>query len=428
MLPRKNTADSLPGNVPPSVPNRLVPEQSQDSSSNTALREAAVALTTFFLCLLGGIFHADDTVGAPGALAYVVAALSAALVLARHRIPVIALAAATVCALLVTPLGLLPTPLIIAPVIVISYAMTSRSERASSWLLIFTAVVLIIGPMLFFGGVISWEDSSRLGTVAAAPLMAGVLGRSTRHRRAYLDSIQERARRAEETRDSEARRKVAEERLRIARELHDLVAHQVTLANAQAAVAERLFDTQPDKARSTLRDLLQTTRNALDELRAAVGLLRQQDDESQAPEPAPGIAQLSNLFGSFTQIGLAVELRSEGSDRVLPPAVDLTAYRVVQEALTNTAKHSTAKTAQVQLAWEAKWLTIKIIDPGPARRTDPQRSSGYGLLGMGERSSAVGGEFSTQRPASGGFAVTVRLPLHIADNPDRIQPTTRNGQ
>lgn len=428
MLPRKNNAASLPGHVPSLAPHRLVPEHSQGTASKSAWREAAVGLATFGLCLLGGIFHADDTVGAPDASSYVLAALSAALILARHRFPVIALAAATACALLVTSLGLLPTPLIIAPVIVISYAMTSRSEARSVWPMIMTAVVLIIGPLLFVEGVISWEDSSRLGTVVACPLVAGVLGRSTRHRRAYLDSIQERARRAEQTRDSETRRKVAEERLRIARELHDLVAHQVTLANAQAAVANRLFDTQPDKARNTLRNLLQTTRNALNGLRAAVGLLRQQEDEGEADEPAPGLALLPNLLRSFKQIGLAIELCSEGNSWRLSPAVDLTAYRIIQEALTNTAKHSAAKSTEVQLVWEAECLTIKIIDPGPARPADPQHSSGYGLLGMSERSSAVGGEFAAQRLTSGGFSVTVRLPLHSAASPDRVQPTTGNGQ
>ncbi|HCJ53517.1 MULTISPECIES: sensor histidine kinase [Glutamicibacter] len=372
-----------------------------ETGARSLWREVLLVLLTVLLCLLGGMFHADDTVGAPPLLAYVLAAVGAGIALARHRFAVWAWVAATGCAVLV-PLEILLTPLVIAPLVLVSYTLISRGHRFGWWLVVAGA----LSALLAFTGAGSWEDSSRLGTVVAAPLMAGVLGRSARDRRAYLFSVQQRARRAEETRDSEARSKVAQERLRIARELHDLVAHQITLANAQAAVAERLFDTQPDKARVSLHELQQTTRHALDELRATVGLLREED----SPEPAPGLAQLAKLLASFEQLGVRVNLQTQGQPGALAASVDLAAYRIIQEALTNTAKHSQAKAAHVKLVWEARWLNLEISDPGPAK---PQQRPGYGLIGMGERAQVAGGQFSAQAQGD-GFIVSARLPLATA--------------
>ena len=269
-----------------------------------------------------------------------------------------------------------------------------------------------------------------MGVVAAFPLVAGVLGHSVRNRRAYLAAVEERARRAEESRDSEARRRVAEERVRIARELHDLVAHQITLANAQATVAAHLFDTRPEQTRKSLTELVETTGHALDELRATVGLLRQSGDAAAPAEPAPGLSRLPTLLESFRRAGLEVSVHQEGTARPLPPGVDLTAYRIVQEALTNVTKHAGTGSARVRLAWSRDRVTITVADDGGAPRTAPtasrpgasnvpDRPPGYGLIGMRERATAVGGHLSAGRRPEGGFLVSTQLPLPPAKDTTR---------
>ncbi|MBC7302267.1 MAG: sensor histidine kinase, partial [Nocardia sp.] len=256
-------------------------------------------------------------------------------------------------------------------------------------------------------------------SVAALPLIAGALGNATQSRRAYLAAMEERALRAEESRESEARHSVAEERVRIARELHDVVAHQITLANAQAVVAAHLFDSSPQQARSNLDNIIETTKNALDDLRATVGLLRQAGDAGASAEPSPGLSQLPQLLDSFRRAGLQVTMDHEGAPKPLPPGVDLTAYRIIQEAMTNVGKHANTSSARIRLSWGRNRLTITITDDGPDSRqpsqpaafTLPDKSSGYGLIGMRERASAVGGHLVTGKSPAGGFIVSADLPL-----------------
>ncbi|MEI5101199.1 sensor histidine kinase [Streptomyces sp. PmtG] len=406
-------------------------------------REAAVTATAFSLCLLGGVLKEDNSAPTPPSLAaYVIAVVSSAALLARHRAPLAAMAVTTACGMLVPPLGLLLSPLIVAPAVITaySYALTMRNERRAA-----TAVSLISGALLLAAtplfGALSWKDASRVGAVAAFPLVAGVLGRSVQNRRAYLAAVEERALRAEESRDSEARRRVAEERVRIARELHDLVAHQITLANAQATVAAHLFDTRPEQTRKSLKELVETTSDALDDLRATVGLLRQSGDAAASAEPAPGLSQLPTLLESFRRAGLEVTVRQEGAARPLPPGVDLTAYRIVQEALTNVTKHAGTGSARVRLAWSRDRVTITVADDGRGARTAPttaegpsaatagERPPGYGLIGMRERATAVGGHLSAGRRPEGGFLVSTHLPLPPAKDPTPATDgaTTREG-
>jgi signal transduction histidine kinase len=246
--------------------------------------------------------------------------------------------------------------------------------------------------------------------------VAAVLGRLARHRQAHLAYVEERALRAEVSRDSEARRKVGEERIRIARELHDLVAHQITLANAQANVAAHLFGTNPDKARTSLDEVVETTRHALDELRATVGLLRQHDDAPTPPEPAPGLALVPMLLESFRLAGLEVSVHHDGTAIPLPPAVDLTAYRIIQEALTNVTKHATARSAEVRLTWDTERVGISISDDGVRSHSPLEHSPGYGLIGLRERTTAVGGSLTAGPRPEGGFIVTAHLPLPVVES------------
>ncbi|MEV6000989.1 sensor histidine kinase [Streptomyces griseomycini] len=396
--------------------------------------EAAVTATAFAFCLLGGVMQVDDTLSAPPAAAYFIAVVSCAVLPVRRRAPLAALAATTAVGVLVPPLGLLLTPLIVAPAVITaySYSLAARTERHAASAVLLTSAALVTSIPLF--GDFSWKDASRMGVVAVFPLVAGVLGHSVRNRRAYLAAVEERARRAEESRDSEARRRVAEERVRIARELHDLVAHQITLANAQATVAAHFFDARPEQTRKSLEELVETTAEALDDLRATVGLLRQSGDAAAPAEPAPGLSRLPALLESFRRAGLEVSVHQEGTARPLPPGVDLTAYRIVQEALTNVTKHAGTGSARVRLAWRRDRVTITVADdgkgprtastasPGPSASTVPDRPPGYGLIGMRERATAVGGHLSAGRRPEGGFLVSAQLPLppvkETAQRPD----------
>lgn len=343
--------------------------------------------------------------------AYLIAVVSAASLLGRRRAPVATMVATTLCGMLIAPLGLLPTPLTVAPAVISAYSLAVYAGLRTTISFVLPSAVLLVALTPSFEENVSWEDASRLVTVAAAPLVAALLGGASRQRRAYLAFMEERAVRAEETRDSEARRKVSEERVRIARELHDLVAHQITLANAQASVAARLFDTRPEQARASLDELVSTTRHALDDLRATVGLLRQRDDAPAPSEPAPGLGELPVLVDSFHRARLAVSVQHEGEARSLPPAVDLTAYRIIQEALTNVAKHSASGDARVQLTWDDEWVTITVVNDGGTPRMSRPESPGFGLIGLNERALAVGGELTASDRPDGGFIVTARLPL-----------------
>ncbi|MEU5023552.1 sensor histidine kinase [Streptomyces milbemycinicus] len=417
-------------------------------SRGTWWREAAVTATAFALCLLGGVVQNDgSTLSPPPAAAYFIAVVSCAVLPVRHRAPLAAMAATTASGMLVPPLGLLLSPLIVAPAVITAYSLTVRTERHAASAVSLTSVALLVASTPLFGA-LSWKDASRVGAVAAFPLVAGVLGYSVRNRRAYLAAVEERARRAEEDRDSEARRRVAEERLRIARELHDLVAHQITLANAQATVAAHLFDARPEQTRKSLKELVETTSDALDDLRATVGLLRQSGDSAAPADPAPGLSRLPSLLESFRRAGLEVSVHQEGTARPLPPGVDLTAYRIVQEALTNVTKHAGTGSARVRLVWNRDRVTITVADDGGGARTVPTASAGagastrpsasaaadrppgYGLIGMRERATAVGGHLSAGRRPEGGFLVSTQLPLPPAKDTTRKTDgaTTNEGQ
>ncbi|MFH9405121.1 sensor histidine kinase [Streptomyces sp. NPDC017638] len=394
-------------------------------------REGAITAAAFAFCLLGGVMRVDDTLSAPPAAAYLVAVVSCAVLPVRHRAPSAALAATTAVGVLVPPLGLLLTPLIVAPAVITaySYALTARTERRAASAVLLTSAALAASIPL--SGDFSWKDASRTAVVAAVPLVVGVLGHSVHNRRAYLTAVEERARRAEESRDSEARRRVAEERVRIARELHDLVAHQITLANAQATVAAHLFDTRPEQTRKSLQELVETTAGALDDLRATVGLLRQSGDPSTPAEPAPGLSRLPALVESFRRAGLQVSVDQEGTARPLPPGGDLTAYRIVQEALTNVTKHAGTGNARVRLLWSREHVTVTVTDDGkdsptapsaptpPGTSTTPDRPPGYGLIGLRERATAAGGDLFAGKRPEGGFLVRTRLPLPPAKDTTR---------
>jgi signal transduction histidine kinase len=238
------------------------------------------------------------------------------------------------------------------------------------------------------------------------------LGRMIRQRMAVFNEAHERAAYFERTREQEARRQVAEERVRIARDLHDVVAHHITLVNAQAGVARHLFSDKPDKALAALDNIRDTSRAALDQLRATVGFLREPEDGADPIVPSPGMANIDDLFEAFNRAGTSASVSLTGEVRQLDAIVELTAYRIMQEAMTNVHKHAPQSQANVTIDFGKKTLRISIFnEAAPA----PAGGAGHGLIGMRERASAVGGTLKagfSARGGHGGFEVIAELPIH----------------
>lgn len=238
------------------------------------------------------------------------------------------------------------------------------------------------------------------------------MGSRSRLRHAWLGAVQARAEHAERTREEEARLRVAEERMRIARDLHDVVAHHMAVVNAQAGTAAHLLESDPAITKKILTDLKATASTVILELHDTVGVLRRAGHDTDTLEPAPGLAQLPHLLKACRSAGLAVSVDVEGEPRDLLPGVDLTAYRIIQEALTNATKYSASAAAALRLRYTGTSLTITVTND---RRTDrhPRRGSpGFGILGMRERAHAVGGDLRISDSGDAGFEVVTSLPLH----------------
>jgi signal transduction histidine kinase len=239
---------------------------------------------------------------------------------------------------------------------------------------------------------------------------AWALGDNLRTRRAYLAELEARAERLEREQEETARRAVAEEQARIARELHDVISHNVSVMVIQAAAGGDVFATRPDRAREALGSIESTGRDALVELRRLLGVVRpaSDDDVGAGFEPQPGLARLPELIEHVTAAGLSVELTVAGEPRGLPAGVDLSAYRIVQEALTNTLKHAHAANARVMIRYADASLELEVIDDGSSAGI---AGRGRGIIGMHERTALLGGELSAGPRPSGGFGVRATMPL-----------------
>jgi signal transduction histidine kinase len=236
------------------------------------------------------------------------------------------------------------------------------------------------------------------------------LGSALGSRRREARLLRERTVALEREREAGARRAVFEERVRIARELHDVVAHHVSLMGVQAGAARMVMADEPAKARQALGSIEASSRQTVEELHRLLGFLRQAGDPEELA-PQPGVGQLSRLAAGLEESGLAVDLTVDGDERPLPPTVDVSAYRIVQEALTNTLKHSGAARATVQLRYRPRDLELEIRDDGAERSgAATRRSGGLGLIGMRERAALLGGSLDAGPAPGGGFRVQVQLP------------------
>jgi len=260
-------------------------------------------------------------------------------------------------------------------------------------------------------------------------VVAGLAGLVSRTRRTYLQEVEARAEQAAQ-RDREATLAAAQERTRIARELHDVVAHHVSLMAVQSEAAASLLPGRPAEAAKSVQIIGQTAREALTELRRFLGVLRGPADVAgrrASTSPSPSISELDQMLVPVRQAGIAVDLRVEGNPARLAPGVDLAAYRIVQEALTNTVRHSGASQVAVTVSYEPGYVTVSVTDTGngpvaaPAagaglRQTlngssaRPAGPGGFGLAGIAERVASCGGSLAVGPGRAGGFAVTARLP------------------
>jgi signal transduction histidine kinase len=246
---------------------------------------------------------------------------------------------------------------------------------------------------------------------AVVMLAAVFLGEAVRNRRAYVAELRDRAERAERTREEEARRRVDEERMRIARELHDVVSHSIGVISVQAGVAAHLLERRPDKAGKALTTIRQASDEALGELHAMLGVLRQPDDGRVPLAPAPGLAQLDALVAMAEGAGLTVQVDAGGAAD-LPPAVDLACYRIVQESLTNVVRHAGATRATVTVAADGDTLVVEVSDDGTgAPGAGNGNGTRQGIVGMRERARALGGTLEAGPRPEGGFRVSARLPM-----------------
>jgi signal transduction histidine kinase len=236
-------------------------------------------------------------------------------------------------------------------------------------------------------------------------------GRLVRQRQRYASALEERAHILERERDADARVAAAEERVRLARELHDIVGHSVSVMVVQAGVERQLLDESLASTREVLASIEHTGKEALAEMRRLVGVLRRQDETVELA-PLPGVGQLEPLLGRMREAGLSVRLRVEGAEAPLPPGIDLAAYRIVQEALTNTLKHAGAGRADVLVRYGDDVLELEVVDDGDGAATP--NGAGHGLDGMRERAALYGGEVQTGRLDGGGFIVRARIPITAA--------------
>ncbi|MFD5450567.1 sensor histidine kinase [Streptomyces sp. NPDC003470] len=371
---------------------------------------AGLVLVTAAGCLATGWLVSAPLAQWPGFLLSLVAGTALHW---RHRHPLPVLAVTTLCTVAMGAVGFLLTPIIMGPLLVAQYSVTLRRHRRTAWLSasITAASMIVAGLGIGLGAGLRHSLIIAFINPAGWVLLTAAFGSYVRVRREYAAA---RAEHMEREREELARHRVVQERMRIARELHDVVAHHLALANAQAGTAAHLARSNPDRAVEMLENLSGTTAEALREMKRTVGLLRQDTDTSEELGPAPGLDQLPDLVTTCSEAGLDVRVEVRGEPRALHPGLDLTAYRIVQEALTNVAKHAATSRARVRLAYTAHDLTVAVTnDADPRAGAAPRRAErGFGLAGMRERVLAAGGSFRAGPRARGGFEVLCSLPLN----------------
>jgi signal transduction histidine kinase len=370
------------------------------------LLDAAVPVVAGGVAVVGVAFHGD---GEPRPLTLVLALSAAAVLTTRRRAPVatLAVSGALVLALLAVDHTAGAAAVVAPAVALYSVGLTHGRRHQIAAGLAAVAAVVLADSFLAGDDAISWFAMLGHAALVAVPLLAA---EAVRSRRSYVALLLERLELAERTREEEARRRVEQERLRIARDLHDAVAHSLTTINVQAGVAAHLLDHDPGNARGALRRIEEASHEALDELRAIVGILREHDGEQAPLDPAPTLDAVGELVEQARMLGLDVSLDIRGDRPTrLPESVQLAAYRIVQESLTNARRHAAGAPARVGLAFEPDRLRVT-VENGPGATTNGSRNgAGVGIIGMQERAAAVGGAVDAASSPD-GFRVAAELP------------------
>ncbi|MFF3766235.1 sensor histidine kinase [Streptomyces sp. NPDC001922] len=351
------------------------------------------------------------------AFGYVLLLLGPALLVLRHRYPRCVVFGTAAVTLLYLGAGYPYSPVFIS-VVVACFTAVVAGHRWAAWsaLGLLWAGHLVIGHWLHpwlppsNDGAAPWSQELVVAAWVAAVVAGSELARLRRERLA-----RERA-----EREQAERRRANEERLRIARELHDVLAHSISLINVQAGVGLALLDQRPEQARTALVTIKEASKEALGEVRQVLDTLRTPGDAPRSP--APGLDRLAELTQQASGAGLTVDVRTEGTPVALPPGADLAAFRIVQEALTNVVRHSGSRTAAVLLRYAPQQLEIRVDDDGPATAGRAGSGGGNGLVGMRERAVALGGGVETGPRPDGGFRVLARIPLGAAATVSRDRP------
>ncbi|MEV4133194.1 histidine kinase [Dactylosporangium sp. NPDC049742] len=336
----------------------------------------------------------------------IVAGVAFVAVLIRRLRPLAALGIATSATIGAILQGVSNPGLIVA-LGVITYSIAAHTDRRKGWVCALAAS----GFVYLTGLIVAAEDWWRGETLGifAWIFMAAAVGDAARTHRAYVAEVEERARRAEQTREDEARRRVMDERLRIARELHDVVAHHIAVISVQAGAAAHVLQRRPDQVGPVLHHIREASDTVLKEIQSVVGVLRGAD-ERETTEPAPGLARLPELLATLETTGFPVRLRQVGEARELPAMVDLAAYRIVQEALTNAHRYGDGS-AQLLVEYTPDDVVLEVSN---RMRAAAQKGAGYGLLGMRERATAAGGSVTACPVGASVFRVHAVLPAEQA--------------
>jgi len=371
------------------------------------LIDAAVVAWVLVVIAIGGMVRADSSTRPVALLLGLAAALMLVL---RRRAPVATFA--VTAALVLVLFAVDPTVgavAAIAPAVAL-YTLALSRGRLQLVVAVAASAAAVVVAELFLSGhhgpTLTLQTAAHVSLIAIPVLAAEAL----RNRRAYIQVLLERLEAAERERDEELERRAEQERLRIARDLHDVVAHTLTTINVQAGVAAHLLDRGSGPARDALATIEAESHEALEELRTILGMLRERGNGKAAPlEPAPGFTQLEGLIEQARTTGVDVSFDVEGEqpDQV-PEAVQLAAFRIMQESLTNARRHAPGSATQVTLAYGPDRLRLEIENDVGSTRND-NRNAGIGILGMRERSTALGGTFQAG-PSGDRFRVVAELP------------------
>jgi signal transduction histidine kinase len=417
-----NTAAPQIARFPQVVATRVsgLPARQQELLQDTALAIALAVINVLTLLPYRTQEH-------PFWLAMVLVALEALPLAVRRRWnPVLVIIVVGAARITFDQIGLVQAPFPLGVAIAL-YTCIDRASRPWRWI-----VIVVTVPAALIGLAAPGHNEPYDAITQAFILVtAGVAGYLTRVKRIVLESARSRAERAEAELDREASRAAATERTRIARELHDVVAHHVSLMAVQAEAAASLLPGQPEKARTSVDIIGDTARVALTELRRLLGVLRSRSEQLET-SPSASLDDLASVLDQVRGAGLAVEYEVAGIPGRLAPGVDLTAFRIIQEALTNSIRHARAAQARVTVTHEPGYVTVSVADTGPRRgllspagygpgpdgKAGPDTrltaaglaGSGLGLAGIAERVASCGGQLTVGPTPAGGFAVTARLP------------------